>query len=365
MRIYISLLLFVILLPISFTLSAQDTEPTAYLRLIHLAPDAPALDLYIDDETVVVTDLGYTQGSEWLALPVGRYQAVLTPTGSGLERAVIAPTRLSLTVDSWTTAALIGSAENRSLTLDTFPQDMSPISFGGSRLVFYHAVEQGSTVNIIRDGVTFVPALPYGGDSALLTNAGTYGFQFVRSGDLSFQLAEFPALELQPTTYYLIALAGSSLENVQPFIFPTDRAEVEIAMGSLEAPGTVVETVASDLRTTEFRRAIEVAALTEQLRGEGPYTIFVPVEIALTEVVMTDTTAMASIVEYHIVEGEIYGSQLEGGTTLTTLSGESLQVRFDEGRLNINGARLIETDLAATNGVVHLIDTVLLPPVAE
>lgn len=344
-------------------LIAQEADPTAYMRIVHLSPDAPSVDIYIDDTLSEVQNISYTSASQWVALPAGRHELTLVPTGGGLERAPFPPNRLRFAVDSWTTVTVIGSLENQTIRFDTFTQDMTAVSFGGSRLVFYHAIEDGSSVNVIRDGVTFVPALAYGIDSALLTNAGTYNFQFVRSGDLSFELATLPMQALEPSYYYLIALVGSSQENTQAVVIPTDYAEVRIALGELEAPGTVVEAVASDPRSTEFRRAIEVANLSELLADpERQFTIFAPTEIALDDFVMTDTIAIEELVKYHIVEGELIGSDLQGGMTLTTLQGETLRVRFRDGRLYIEGSRLVETDIPAVNGVVHLIDNVLLPP---
>jgi uncharacterized surface protein with fasciclin (FAS1) repeats len=242
---------------------------------------------------------------------------------------------------------------------------MSPISPGGARLTFYHAVEEGTTINVIRSGVTYVPSLRFDTDTGLLTDAGVYDIQFVRSGAQSLQFAELPEIELIETYYYLIALVGSGPDDLEAVVIPTSRAEVEIALGDLAAPGTIVEAVGNQVPTTEFRRAIEVADLTERLSGAGPFTVFAPVEIALDDMVMTDTEAIENIVLYHVVEGEWFASDLKRGVILTTLQGEDITIRLINGKYYINNSELIETNFPATNGVAHLIDGALRPPVAD
>lgn len=341
-------------------LSAQD-EP-AYLRLAHFAPDAPSVDVYLDGEPTDLVGIAYPTASAWLPVSKNRHDITLIPTGADPATSAIEPVQLLLDVGTWTTAAVVGSVANDTLTVDVFTQDMSPINPGGSRLTFYHAVEPAASINILRDGVTLVPGLGFGFETALLTDAGTYSFAFVRSGDLTFQIATLPEQTFRDSYYYLVALVGSSPNDLEPVVIETDRAEVDIAQGRLSAPGSLLNALAAEPRTVMLSRAFETAGLTDVLTGSEPHTVFAPTDDALDTMNLLDSSELADILSYHIVPGEILGAELDGGMSLPTIAGSDLQVRFHIDRLFINDVELLDTNIAATNGVIHLIDGVLTPP---
>ncbi|MBC7871536.1 MAG: fasciclin domain-containing protein, partial [Chitinophagaceae bacterium] len=114
-------------------------------------------------------------------------------------------------------------------------------------------------------------------------------------------------------------------------------------------------------------------AVLEALSSEGPITVFAPTDAAFTalletlgvdvDTALTQTDLLTQVLLYHVVEGELSGEDIAGETELTTLGGEAIVVTTDGGSVVLNGTVNVTTaDIAASNGVVHVIDAVLIPP---
>jgi len=128
-----------------------------------------------------------------------------------------------------------------------------------------------------------------------------------------------------------------------------------------QSAGTVLE-VARANRLTRFLRAVEASGLDATLTGEGPFTLFAPNNRAFGGADLPeDTEALRALVAYHVVPGMFTTDFLVGmDVNYTTLSGESLNVDGTAG-LRVNGATIVTPDLGAGNGVVNVIDRVLVP----
>lgn len=129
---------------------------------------------------------------------------------------------------------------------------------------------------------------------------------------------------------------------------------VDLAVGS-GVTGTLVE-------------AIKAAGLVETLSAAGPYTVFAPVDEAFAALpegtlssVLADKEMLTRILTYHVVSGCLMASDVLGADHLMTLEGGSLPVHVDSSGVHIGGARILQTDVVAGNGVIHLIDSVLMP----
>ncbi len=116
--------------------------------------------------------------------------------------------------------------------------------------------------------------------------------------------------------------------------------------------------------------AIKAAGLIDALNGEGPFTVFAPTDEAFAS--LPDGTVenllkpenrekLQDILKYHVVSGRIYSSQVLGNGTLNTLNGQAVRAALENGQARINAAALTATDIEASNGVIHVIDQVLLP----
>ena len=140
-----------------------------------------------------------------------------------------------------------------------------------------------------------------------------------------------------------------------------------------EAPASILETAASDF--TILVTAIEAAGLTETLSGEGPFTVFAPTDEALlaavasfgmdpTEV-LADTELLSSILLYHVIEGEVLSDAIMGmdGETVATAGGEEITISVTDDGIVLNDSVAVSelVDILASNGVIHVIDGVLLP----
>ncbi len=125
----------------------------------------------------------------------------------------------------------------------------------------------------------------------------------------------------------------------------------------------------SDVHTT-LEAAINAAELDGALMGDGPFTVFAPTDAAFAalpagtvEALLEDPTGdLAQILLYHVVGSKAMSTDLSDGQMITTLQGEQVTVSIMKGVVKINNALVTIADIAAENGVVHVIDAVLLPP---
>ena len=130
----------------------------------------------------------------------------------------------------------------------------------------------------------------------------------------------------------------------------------------------ILETAAAAGNFTTLAAAVEAAGLTETLSGEGPFTVFAPTDeafAALPEGTLDELLAnpeqLASILTYHVVEGEVTSDQLTEGQEVTTVNGAPATITLEGGPM-INEAMITQPDIQASNGVIHVIDAVILPP---
>lgn len=114
--------------------------------------------------------------------------------------------------------------------------------------------------------------------------------------------------------------------------------------------------------------AIDAAGLTDTLRGDGPFTVFAPTDEAFAklpketlEKLLKDKKKLASILTYHVVAGKVMASDVVKLKEAKTVEGQSVRIDASNG-VKVNNARVIKTDVPATNGVIHVIDAVLMPP---
>ena len=120
-------------------------------------------------------------------------------------------------------------------------------------------------------------------------------------------------------------------------------------------------------------KAIRLADLQGKLKTGGPYTVFAPTDEAFAKLppetlaaVLADENLLRSILLYHVVDGAAYAKDVVGLTSVTTLNGASISIAVVGSSVVLNGtSNVIATDIAAKNGVIHVIDTVLLPPAGQ
>lgn len=138
---------------------------------------------------------------------------------------------------------------------------------------------------------------------------------------------------------------------------------------SQEAEADLVETAVADGRFSTLATALEAAGLVETLQGEGPFTVFAPTDEAFAalpegtlEELLANPEALSEVLLYHVVPGEVLAADVAGLTSADTVLGQPLSISVEGETVRVGAATVTETDIQAANGVIHVIDTVLLPP---
>ena len=135
---------------------------------------------------------------------------------------------------------------------------------------------------------------------------------------------------------------------------------------------TVMDIIANSPIHTTLNQAITAANLQETLSGDGPFTVFAPADEAFDglppgtlDLILANQDELIDLLYNHVHSGEVYSEDLEDGMMVPTLNGTELEVSIDGMTVMINLATVIEADLPASNGVVHIIDKILLPGMGE
>ncbi len=163
---------------------------------------------------------------------------------------------------------------------------------------------------------------------------------------------------------------GLILADKQPGPFEL-RVDWIRTYGGGESTPDLVAAALADGRFGTLAKALKAADLVGALQGDGPFTVFAPTNEAFAKLPEgtledllkpTNREALREILQFHVVPGAVgLADALKAGTA-TTLLGEPLDIRFSQGRVRVNDARLLDADVCCANGVIHVIDSVMLPP---
>ena len=166
----------------------------------------------------------------------------------------------------------------------------------------------------------------------------------------------------------LAACAPVAVETVteepKPTATPVPEPTEEPAPEMLD----IVDTAIADGRFTTLVAAVESAGLVDALKAEGPMTVFAPTDDAFAalpegtvDALLADIPALTDVLLYHVVEGKVTSDQVVELTQAQTLQGQYVNVQVEDGKVMIDNAQVIITDIETSNGIIHVIDTVLLP----
>lgn len=143
-----------------------------------------------------------------------------------------------------------------------------------------------------------------------------------------------------------------------------------VAMAASSHAADIVDTASEAGTFTTLIAAVEAADLVDTLKGEGPFTVFAPTDeafAALPEGTLDDLLLeenrdqLVSILTYHVVPGNVASGDLTEGMTAATVEGSEVTFTL-EGGPKVNDANITQPDVVADNGVIHVIDTVIMPP---
>jgi|tagenome__1003787_1003787.scaffolds.fasta_scaffold20059147_2 uncharacterized surface protein with fasciclin (FAS1) repeats len=148
----------------------------------------------------------------------------------------------------------------------------------------------------------------------------------------------------------------------------SDSAQGRRGYAPAAPEGDIIETAAAAGAFSILARAIEAAGLTETLKGEGPFTLFAPTDEAFAKLpkstldaLLEDPEKLAAVLTYHVVPRPVGSADVARLTSVRTANGKVVPISIADGKVMVGNATLIQTNIPATNGVIHVIDTVLLP----
>jgi uncharacterized surface protein with fasciclin (FAS1) repeats len=138
---------------------------------------------------------------------------------------------------------------------------------------------------------------------------------------------------------------------------------------SQRAEKDIVDTAVGAGQFNTLVKLVQEAGLVDALRGEGPFTVFAPTDEAFAKLpkkqvdaLLKDKEALRRVLLYHVVQGKVMASDVTKMRSAKTLQGQNINIRVRNNVVRINDAKVIKADIVCSNGVIHVIDKVILPP---
>ncbi len=142
-----------------------------------------------------------------------------------------------------------------------------------------------------------------------------------------------------------------------------------------DEPKDIVDTAVGAKKFTTLVAAVKAAGLVETLKGKGPFTVFAPLDSAFaklpegtvaTLVKPENKKTLTGILTYHVVAGKVMAADAikvaKGAGKAKTVQGSEIKITLKDGSVYVNGAKVVTADVKCSNGVIHIIDTVIMPP---
>ena len=161
-----------------------------------------------------------------------------------------------------------------------------------------------------------------------------------------------------------IEASNGVIHVIDTVILPPAEAAAPMAMD-------IVDTAVAAGSFTTLAAALEAAGLIDTLKGDGPFTVFAPTDEAFAKLPAgtvedllkpENKDQLIAVLTYHVVAGKVMAADVVNLTEAETVQGSKIAIKVDGGKVMINDATVVQTDIEASNGVIHVIDTVILPP---
>jgi uncharacterized surface protein with fasciclin (FAS1) repeats len=140
------------------------------------------------------------------------------------------------------------------------------------------------------------------------------------------------------------------------------------AQAGSTATKDIVDTAVDAGSFKTLATALQAAGLVDTLKGAGPFTVFAPTDAAFAKIpkadldaLLADKEALTQVLTYHVVPGKVMASDVVKLKQAKTVEGSSVKIKVTDGKVKIDDANVAATDIAASNGVIHVIDTVIMP----
>src|SRR6476619_5502024 len=158
-----------------------------------------------------------------------------------------------------------------------------------------------------------------------------------------------------------ILAIGTSTPNAEGMSYGTTTGVAP------KANADIVDTAVGAGQFTTLAKALTAAGLIDTLKGPGPFTVFAPTDAAFAKIppaklnaLLADKAALTKVLTYHVVPGMVVAADVRTGR-VKTVEGDDLVVSATPAGVTVNDAKVVKTDILATNGVIHVIDTVVIP----
>ena len=164
------------------------------------------------------------------------------------------------------------------------------------------------------------------------------------------------------------ATEAAAAETVAADAPSTEAAAAETEAMAADAPKDIVDTAVAAGSFNTLAKLLTDAGLVETLKGEGPFTVFAPTDDAFAAVPAETLTALAAdkalltkVLTYHVVPGKVMAADIKPGD-VATVAGPTIKLSVVDGKVMVNDSTVTTADVVASNGVIHVIDKVMLPP---
>jgi uncharacterized surface protein with fasciclin (FAS1) repeats len=342
-----------------FTIRFEPRQtPAPAIRVIHGSPDTPAVDVLVNDK-VVIPGLSYQQQAGPASLPTGTYNVKVNLAGTATT-AINAD--LKLEDGAYYAAYALG-----------FTRDISalvlrelPFKIGGVGLLrVLHGAPSAPKVDVYlsrpgRNLKNLRPTLR----GVSFKDVGPYFA--VQPGDVQIRVT--PSGSKTVAIDATIKVADGSLQTAVAADKvggggPLGAYVIDELVGE-PAPQSILEIASANPQLSSLVGAVKSAGLVEALSGKGPFTVFAPTNDAFAKLsAIPGNEILKKILLYHVAAGNFSSSDLKTKTMLETLASEQIKISRKDGKLILNdNVRIVIKDIKASNGIVHVIDTVLIPP---
>ncbi len=152
-------------------------------------------------------------------------------------------------------------------------------------------------------------------------------------------------------------------------MFVAALATLALSTAAMAAEKDIVDTAVAAGSFKTLVTAVKAAGLVETLKSPGPFTVFAPTDAAFAKLppgalegLLKDPAKLKAVLTYHVVSGDVMAADVVKMTSAKTVEGADISISVMGGKVKINNANVVKADIKCTNGVIHVIDTVIMPP---
>ncbi len=177
---------------------------------------------------------------------------------------------------------------------------------------------------------------------------------------------------MMKSTFAIAAIVSLNVgcTSAEPAPVKTADDTGQEAPSGAEATADIVDTAVAAGSFETLVAAVKAADLVDTLKGEGPFTVFAPTDEAFAKLPAgtvddllkpENKDKLKAVLTYHVVSGKVTAAQVSGMTEAVTVQGDAVSIQAADGTVKVGPATVVKADIQCTNGIIHVIDTVLIP----